>query len=64
MLPLIEQSEFRVEFEHKEPQKKLVETIPTYFVNRELAAVEGLANYVRTPDRYDLTHASAHFSSK
>jgi glucokinase len=62
MLDLIKQNDFRREFEHKEPQKNLIETIPTYFVNRELAAVEGLANYVRTPDRFDLSHASAFFN--
>ena len=61
MLPQIEASGFRFEFEHKAPQKQLAKTIPTYLVNRELAAVEGLANYVRTPDRFDLSHASAFF---
>ena len=61
MLAQIEKSEFRREFERKDPQGKLARSIPTYLVNRELAAVEGLANYVRTPDRFDLTHASAYF---
>jgi glucokinase len=61
MLNQIERGGFRQEFEHKDPQRCLAQSIPTYFVNRELAAVEGLANYVRTPDRYDLTHASAQF---
>jgi glucokinase len=61
MFDLIEQSEFRREFENKEPQNRLARAIPTYFVNREMAAVEGLANYVRTPDSYDLSLASAYF---
>ncbi|MCP4074475.1 MAG: glucokinase [Hyphomicrobiales bacterium] len=62
MLDLIKQNGFRREFEHKEPQEELVKSIPTYFVNRELAAVEGLANYVKTPDLFDLSLASASFN--
>ena len=61
MFSLIEQSGFREEFEYKPPQIDLARAIPTYFVNRELAAVEGLANYVRTPNSYDLSLASAYF---
>ena len=64
MLNQIEKSSFRKEFEHKDPQNKLARSIPTYFVNRELAAVEGLANYVRTPDRFSLVHASQHFTHR
>jgi len=64
MFDLIEQSEFRREFEHKEPQNRLACAIPTYFVNREMAAVEGLANYVRTPESYDLSLASAFFTKQ
>lgn len=64
MLTQIENSGFREEFENKAPQQKLVQLMPTYFVNRELAALEGLANYIRMPDQYDLSHANARFQQK
>jgi glucokinase len=57
MLAQLEQGSFRHEFENKWPQNELAITIPTWFVNHENAALEGLANYVRTPERFDLTHA-------
>jgi len=64
MLEQIKAGDFRREFEHKPPLAELAKLIPTYFVNRELAALEGLANYVRTPDGFDMSHASAHFVAK
>lgn len=62
MLHQIESGNFRHEFEHKTPHHELAKMIPTWFVNRENAALEGLANYTRTPDRFDLSHACVHFS--
>ncbi|MCF6320922.1 MAG: glucokinase [Rhizobiaceae bacterium] len=64
MLTQIKAAGFRREFEHKPPLVDLAKMIPTYFVNKELAALEGLANYVRTPDRYDMSHASAIYHAK
>lgn len=63
MLHQIEQGGFRREFEYKAPHSELAKTFSTWFVNRENAALEGLANYVRTPDSFDLSHASIKFSS-
>jgi len=64
MLKQIDGGGFRQEFENKPPQAELARSIPTYFVNRELAALEGLEIYVRTPNQFDLSHASAKFLRK
>ena len=61
MLDQIESGDFRREFENKAPHSELAKMMPTYFVNRENAALEGLAAYVKNRGQYDLTHASAFF---
>ena len=63
MLDQIKESSFRREFENKAPHSALAKMIPTYFVNRELAALEGLAAYVRDPETYGLEHVIARFRS-
>ncbi len=61
MLQSIADSDFRREFENKAPHAALAKLIPTYFVNRELAALDGLAHYVRNREQYDLSQASVEY---
>ena len=61
MLASIADSDFRREFENKAPHEELAKLIPTFFVNRELAALDGLAHYVRNREQYDLSQASVEY---
>ena len=61
MVKSIADSDFRREFENKAPHEDLAKLVPTYFVNRELAALDGLAHYVRNREQYDLSQASVEY---
>jgi glucokinase len=52
ILPFLLDGEFRRAFEAKAPHADVLATIPTFVITRENPALEGLAAFARTPQRF------------
>ena len=55
ILPFLEKSAFRHEFEDKAPHRKILASIPTCVVTTSLPALDGLTAYARAPETYLIT---------
>ena len=54
MLQLLDETEFRKNFIHKQPHEKLLETIATFIILHPRAALVGMESYVRDSARFML----------
>lgn len=55
IIPVLKGPDFRAAFEDKAPHSALMRGIPTFVVTHPLAALAGLADYARSPERFGLS---------
>lgn len=53
--PMVQSGAFRKNFDDKAPHSAFMRSVPVFIVNHPRAALFGLANYARTPQRFGVT---------
>lgn len=62
--PFLRKGGFRAAFDAKAPHAKLMASIPVFLIHHPNPAVDGLAAYARTPDRFAVGTKGRHWTSQ